>query len=94
MKICLPKSKWCTKSKVNIYVLNLSDKVKILDLLTGNMSLVGVGWYYGKNESSICSMALNSMHPEHLQFFLNSGLFGTTYPWIPRICCIAVFLLP
>jgi hypothetical protein len=36
-------------------VLNLSDKVKILDLLKGSLSLVEVLWYYGKNESSICS---------------------------------------
>jgi hypothetical protein len=27
------KTKWCPKSKIKVNVLNLSDKVKILDLL-------------------------------------------------------------
>jgi hypothetical protein len=31
-----------------MYVLNLSDKIKILDLLEGNMSLTKVGQYYGE----------------------------------------------
>jgi hypothetical protein len=37
------KSKWSSKSKVKLNVLNLSDKVKVLDLLKGGMSLVEVG---------------------------------------------------
>jgi hypothetical protein len=59
VKICLPKSKWYTKSKVilpnqkRVYnVLNLSDKVKILDVLNGGMPLPEVGCYE-KNEPSI-----------------------------------------
>jgi hypothetical protein len=42
------------KSKVN--VLNLSEKLKILHLLKGGMSLVEAGKQYGKNESSIHSI--------------------------------------
>jgi hypothetical protein len=38
---------------------------------------VEVGWYDGKNESSVHSAELNSMHPEHLWFLLNSALLGT-----------------
>jgi hypothetical protein len=37
-------------------VLNLSDKVKILDLLKGGMPLAEVGWCHKKSESSICSI--------------------------------------
>jgi hypothetical protein len=55
-------------------VFNLRD---ILDLLKGGMSSVEVGWHYGKNESSICNTVVNSMHPEHAWFFLNSGVLGT-----------------
>jgi hypothetical protein len=45
VKICLPPQKKGTqKSKVKMYVLNLSDKMKILDLLKGSMSLVEVRW--------------------------------------------------
>jgi hypothetical protein len=37
-----PKSKWCSKSKVNVNVLSLSDKVKMLDSLkSGIMGNVG-----------------------------------------------------
>jgi hypothetical protein len=33
---------------------------------------------------------LNSVLPEHSQFFLNSGLFGIMYPWIPWVyLCIS-----
>jgi hypothetical protein len=39
-----PKSKWYPKSKVKINVPNLNDKVKILDLLKGGMSLVELGF--------------------------------------------------
>jgi hypothetical protein len=34
--------------------LNLSGKMKILDLLKGDISSSEVGLYYGKNELSIC----------------------------------------
>jgi hypothetical protein len=49
-------------------VLNLSDKVESLFLLKGGLSLVEVRWSYGKNELSICSTALSSMHPERAWF--------------------------
>jgi hypothetical protein len=52
VKVCLLKSKWCPKSKVKINVLNLSGKVKVLDLLKARISLADVGWCYGRNESS------------------------------------------
>jgi hypothetical protein len=61
-------------------VVNLSNKVKILDLLKGGMSLAEVEWQYGKNDSGICSTVLNSMHFEHWWFFLNGGLLGATEP--------------
>jgi hypothetical protein len=41
------------------------DTMKNLDLLKVGMSLAETGWCYGRNESSICSPVLNSMHPEH-----------------------------
>jgi hypothetical protein len=41
-------------------VLNLSDKVKILGLLKGDMFLVEVRRHCGKNELSIFSTVLNS----------------------------------
>jgi hypothetical protein len=44
------------KSNVEVNVLNLSNKVKILDLTKCGMTLVKVGWHYGKNESGICSI--------------------------------------
>jgi hypothetical protein len=47
VKICLPQSKWCP-NKVKVNLLNLSDKVRIWDLLKGNMSLAEVGPHYGK----------------------------------------------
>jgi hypothetical protein len=31
VKISLPKGKWCTQGKVKVNVLNLSDKMKVLD---------------------------------------------------------------
>jgi hypothetical protein len=37
-------------------VHNLDDKVKILHLLKGSMSLAEVEQHSGKNESSICSI--------------------------------------
>jgi hypothetical protein len=45
-KKCLPKS------KVKGDVLSLSDKVEILDLLKGTISLVEAEWQYGKNHGS------------------------------------------
>jgi hypothetical protein len=33
VKICLPKSKGCPQNKVKVDVLNLSNKVKSLDIL-------------------------------------------------------------
>jgi hypothetical protein len=68
VKICLPQSKWCPQSKAKVNVLVLSDKVKILDTWKSNKSLAEVGQHYGKNESSIHSIALNSVHPEHTVF--------------------------
>jgi hypothetical protein len=35
------------KSKIKVNVLNLSDKVKILDLLKGSTALAKVGWHCG-----------------------------------------------
>jgi hypothetical protein len=68
VKIWIPKSKWCTKSKVKLwdplkpkracYVLSLSDEKKIWDLLKGSLSSVEVGWHGGKNELSNCRTTL------------------------------------
>jgi hypothetical protein len=60
-------------------MLNLRDKVKILDLLKGDMYLAKVRQCCGKNESNIHSTALNSVHLEHLWFFFSGGLLGTIY---------------
>jgi hypothetical protein len=49
------------KTQGKAKVLNLSDKVKMLDLWKGGMFLEG-GRHCGKNESSICSTALHSLH--------------------------------
>jgi hypothetical protein len=35
---------------------DLDDKVKILDLWEGDMSLTEAGWCYGENESNILSI--------------------------------------
>jgi hypothetical protein len=40
VKIYLPKSTWCPKSKVNVNMLNWSDKVTIWDSLRGGKFLV------------------------------------------------------
>jgi hypothetical protein len=39
VKIYLFKSKWYAKGKAKFYVLNLSDKVKLVDLLKGALFL-------------------------------------------------------
>jgi hypothetical protein len=51
------------------------------------MSLAGVGQCSGGNEANVFSIALNSMHPEHLWFFLNGHLLGTIDLHIPRAYC-------
>jgi hypothetical protein len=56
-------------------VLNFTDKVKNWDLLKGVMYLAEAGWHHGKNTSSICSTALNSVHPEYSKIFLHDSLF-------------------
>jgi hypothetical protein len=38
---------------------------------------IGTGWHYGRKESSIHSIALNSGHPEQAWVLLNRNLFGT-----------------
>jgi hypothetical protein len=42
----------CSKSKIKVNELNWSDKVKLLDLSKGGMSIVEVGWGYGKMKQS------------------------------------------
>jgi hypothetical protein len=73
VKICCPKSKVkvmvifpSQKRAHKMFIVN--DRVKILDLFKGNMSVVKVGQEYGGNEWSICRIILNSMHPEHSAF--------------------------
>jgi hypothetical protein len=55
-------------------VLNLSDKVKILDLLRGGMSLKEFGQPHAKDKSSILSIVLNST-----RLFLNGTFLETIY---------------
>jgi hypothetical protein len=43
LSVSLNFVKLCPKSKVKVHVLNCSDKVKVLGLLKGGMSLVEVG---------------------------------------------------
>jgi hypothetical protein len=52
--------------------------VNVLDVMNENFRFVE-SQPYGKNESSICSTVLNSVYPEHPQFFFSGGLLGTTY---------------
>jgi hypothetical protein len=39
-----------------------------------HLSSEEVGQHYSVNESSICSILLSSMNPDHSPFFLSSGL--------------------
>jgi hypothetical protein len=55
------KAKWYPKSKVEVNELNLSDKVKNLDLLKGSSLLKTWQSYREKNESSNCSIVWNSI---------------------------------
>jgi hypothetical protein len=57
------------KSKVKVSVLNLSNKVKILDLLKGSTSLAEVGQHYRKNESSICKCSRKKEHEIRRSFW-------------------------
>jgi hypothetical protein len=52
------------------------------------MSLVEVGRHSGKNESSIHSTALSSIHSEHAWVFLHGNLLRTIDSQIPRVYCI------
>lgn len=45
--------------------------MKIWDLLKGTTPVEGVEQHCGRNESSICSIALTSVSPEHAQVFLS-----------------------
>jgi hypothetical protein len=56
-----PKKATEPTSQLKVNILNLSDKMKILDLLKGGMSLVGAAQHFGKNKSSLCSM----QHKDH-----------------------------
>jgi hypothetical protein len=96
--ICIPtnsvpqkQGKSCSnppKPKRSYRMLNVSDRVNILGLLKGGMS-VEVGQCYGKiNQIKHLQNSMNFMHPEDLCFFFRSGLFGTIQLWIPRDCCI------
>jgi hypothetical protein len=64
VKICLSKSKWCPKSKVKVNVLNLNDKVKIIEFLKGCMALVRISIM---EILSICdfSSMVSSLEPKH-----------------------------
>jgi hypothetical protein len=58
VKIYLPES------KINVNVLNLSDKIKTLDLLKGGRSLVEVGGIVGKtNQASTVRTELCLLSP-------------------------------
>jgi hypothetical protein len=64
-------------------VLNLG-KVKISGFMKGSLSLAEVWWYYRKNESSIYSTVLNSMHHKHLRFMWVYGSSGFLEPYTHR----------
>jgi hypothetical protein len=77
--MCLPKS------KVKVMVILPNQKGHIMSLNLSETSRFVKRWpvfrevwgHYGKNESSICSIALSHMHSEHLCLLFNSGLRGT-----------------
>jgi hypothetical protein len=73
-------------------VLNVSGKVKILDLLKGGIALVEVSQHYGKNKSSIHGTALSSKHSEHSWFFLSGSLLGTIYLQYKGLTMFFLFL--
>jgi hypothetical protein len=75
LKIFFHKRKWDSKSQVKFRVLNWI-KWK-LDLLEGSMSSVEFWWCYGERCIKHSSIAWNSMHHEHLQFFCKGDLLGT-----------------
>jgi hypothetical protein len=81
VKVCLPKS------KVKVNGLNLSDKVKILDLLEGGRSSVEEGDIMDKMNEVHCTL-LDFVHPKHLWVFLNRSLLRTTQR--VRVYCIAI----
>jgi hypothetical protein len=56
------------------------------------MSFAEVGQCYRKNEPILCSIALSSLHPEYMRFFLYGGLLGTTDSQIPRVYCTTWYL--
>jgi hypothetical protein len=62
-------------------VLDSSDKVKLLDLLKGDMSLEEVGRHRGKNGSSTHSQVLSSAHPDRC------GFSSVVVSWKPRVYC-------
>jgi hypothetical protein len=89
MKTWFLKSSWYPKSKAKVNEVNLSNNIKILDLLKYSMYLEKSGQCYEKkNESSIHSIALNSVHPEHSWFFLKGSLLRAIYSWTSRIYSI------
>jgi hypothetical protein len=52
------------------HVLNLSDKVRILDLSKGSMSLVEVQRLYGKSLIKHLEFSAGVMHPQYSWLFL------------------------
>jgi hypothetical protein len=65
-------------------VLNLSDKLKILDLLKSDMYLIENVWRK-KIQPSISSTALDFMYPEHVWLVLSGGLHGPMYLLKPSV---------
>jgi hypothetical protein len=95
--ICPPQIKWCPKAKIKVNVLNWNNKVKIWGLLESELTLVEVGWHYGKNGPSIRDAVLNSMHPEHGGFFSMASASnqipmetkGLLYRFVLLLMCIS-----
>jgi hypothetical protein len=65
----------CPKSKVNVNVFTLSDKVKILDLWKVQ-SLVEIGRHYGKKINQVSTIQNSTLHPQRSWVFLSCKLLG------------------
>jgi hypothetical protein len=79
VKICLPKSKRCPKSKVKVNVLNWSEKVKFWDLFKDGLSLWKLGSNVGKMNQASCVLSSAPL------LFLNGGRLENMDLHVPRI---------
>jgi hypothetical protein len=84
----LPHSVGCTVSPTHFrFITNSFDKA--LSKKNSCTCIIHLSWYREALSQFLCycQLCLNSMHPEHSQFFLISSHLGTIYLQIPRVYC-------